>query len=128
VIESVWEYIVKKEARGQFELAYGPGGAWSRLFAGRPGFCGTTVLRDTRDMGRYLTIDLWETEEQREQALAACEKEYAAMADSMASWIESKTELGIYSVLAKGTVRPHLRAGKKSRDVHRGGRRTTRGR
>jgi hypothetical protein len=36
MIEIVWEFVVKEEARGQFELAYGPGGAWSKLFARWP--------------------------------------------------------------------------------------------
>jgi hypothetical protein len=27
MIEIVWEFVVKEEARGQFELVYGPGGA-----------------------------------------------------------------------------------------------------
>ena len=49
MIEIVWEYVVKEEARGQFELAYGPGGAWSKLFARCPGFRGTTLLRDTKN-------------------------------------------------------------------------------
>jgi hypothetical protein len=30
MIEIVWEIVVKEGARGPFELAYGPGGAWSR--------------------------------------------------------------------------------------------------
>jgi heme-degrading monooxygenase HmoA len=68
MVEIVWEFVVKEEARGQFELAYGPGGAWSKLFARCPGFRGTTVLRDTKNPRRYLTIDLWETGAQREQA------------------------------------------------------------
>ena len=46
MVEIVWEFVVKEEARGQFELAYGPGGAWSKLFARCPGFRGTTLLRD----------------------------------------------------------------------------------
>ncbi|HET90192.1 MAG TPA: hypothetical protein ENN99_05570 [Chloroflexi bacterium] len=67
MVEIVWEFGVREEARGQFELAYGPGGAWDRLFARRSGFLGITVLRDAKNPWRYLTIDLWETEAHREQ-------------------------------------------------------------
>src|SRR3990170_7985672 len=77
MIEIVWEYVVKDEARGQFELAYGPGGAWSKLFARYPGYRGTTLLRDTKNPRRYLTIDFWETGAQREQMLAERKAEYA---------------------------------------------------
>ena len=71
MIEIIWEYIVKEEFRGQFELAYGPGGAWSKLFANSPGFRGTTILRDTAVPHPHdLTIDLWDTLDQREAFLA----------------------------------------------------------
>jgi hypothetical protein len=69
MFEFVWEFVAKEEARGQFELVYGPGGAWSKLFARCPGYRGTNVLRNTENTQRYLTIDLWKTEDQRERVL-----------------------------------------------------------
>jgi heme-degrading monooxygenase HmoA len=127
MIEIVWEFVVKEEARGQFELAYGPGGAWSKLFARCPGFRGTTVLRDTKNPRRYLTIDLWETGAQREQALAESKAEYSDLEAAFGEWTESKTEVGIFSVLAEATVRPRGRAGRsKAGEARRSSRRTTR--
>jgi len=91
MVEIVWEFVVKEEARGQFELAYGPGGAWSKLFARCPGFRGTTMLRDTKNPRRYLTIDLWETGAQREQALAERKAEYSDLEAAFGEWTESNT-------------------------------------
>ena len=126
MVEIVWEFVVKEEARGLFELAYGPGGAWSKLFARCPGFRGTTLLRDTKNPRRYLTIDLWETGAQREQALAENKAEYSDLEAAFGEWTESKTEVGIFSVLAEATVRPRGRAGRtKAREAGRS-RRTTR--
>lgn len=119
MVEIVWEFIVKEEARGQFELAYGPGGAWSKLFAQYPGFRGTTLLRGTKNPRRYLTIDLWDTEAQREQMLAEHNAEYAKLDAAFSAWTESETEVGIFRVLAEATVYPRGRA-------RRGSRRTTR--
>jgi heme-degrading monooxygenase HmoA len=124
MVEFVCEFVVKEEARGQFELAYGPGGAWSKLFGRCPGFRGTTVLRDTRNPRRYLTVDLWETGFQQEQALAESEAEYADLQTSLSEWIESKTEMGVFGVLAEATVRPRGRAGRnKAGETRRGSRR-----
>ena len=109
MIEIVWEFVVKEEARGQFELAYGPGGAWSKLFSGCPGFRGTTLLRDTKNLRRYLVIDLWDTEAQREQALAERKAEYSDLEVAFAGWTEFKNEMGIFRVLAEATVRPRGR-------------------
>ena len=110
MIEIVWEFVVKEEARGQFELAYGPGGAWSELFARCAGFRGTTLLRDTKNARRYLTIDLWDTLAQREQVLAERKAECSGLDAAFADWTESSTEVGIFRVLAEGTVRPRGRA------------------
>jgi hypothetical protein len=112
MIEFVWEFVVKEEARGQFELAYGPGGAWSKLFARCPGFRGTTLLRDTKNPRRYLAIDFWDTLAQREQMLAERKAEYSSLEASFGDWTESKTEVGTFRVLAEATVRPRSRAGR----------------
>lgn len=112
MVENVWEFIVKEEARGQFELAYGPGGAWSKLFARCPGFRGTTLLRDMKNPRRYLTIDLWKTEDHREQALAELKAEYSDLDATFDNWTESQTEVGTFSVRAEATVRPRGKPGR----------------
>jgi hypothetical protein len=114
MVEIVWEFVVKEGARGQFELAYGPGGAWSKLFARYPGFRGTTLLRDTKNPRRYLTIELWDAVGQREQVLAERKAEYSNLDAAFAGWTESRTEVGIFSVLAEATVRPRGRAGRSN--------------
>ena len=124
MIEIVWEFVVKEEARGQFELAYGPGGAWSKLFARCGGVRGTTLLRDTKNPRRYLTIDLWDTLAQREQMLAERKAEYSNLVAAFADWTESKTEVGIFRVLAEATVHPRGRARRsKAREARRRSRR-----
>jgi hypothetical protein len=127
MVEIVWEFVVKEEARGRFELAYGPGGAWSELFARCLGFRGTTLLRDTKDPRRYLAIDLWDTEAHREQALAERQAEYSELKAAFAGWTESRTEMGVFRVLAEATVRPRGRARRSAAGEAGGrGRRTPR--
>ncbi len=113
MIEIVWEYLIKEEAQGQFELAYGPGGAWSRLFSQSPGFRGTTLLRDINNPRRFLTIDIWDSLEKREQALAEHQEEYDRLDATFAEWTELERELGVYRVLAEGTVRPRAKTRRR---------------
>jgi hypothetical protein len=115
VIEIVCEVIVKEENRGQFELAYGPGGAWSKLFAQCPGFRGTTLLRDTKNPRRYLTIDLWDTEAQWLQALLERRDDYSGLEAAFSAWTDSRSELGLFRVQAEATVRPRGRARQRGR-------------
>lgn len=112
MVEMIWEFVVKEGAQGRFELMYGPGGAWSRLFARCSGFRGLTLLRDTRNPQRYLAIELWDTEARREQALAEQEAKYSDLTATFADWTESRAEVGVFRVLAEATVRPHGRAGR----------------
>ena len=113
MVEIVWEYVVKEQVRGQFELAFGPGGAWSKLFANCPGFRGTTVLHDIKDPRRYLTIDLWNTEAQRDESLIEHQAEYSDLEKVFEGWTESRTKLGTFSVRAEATVRPRGKAGRR---------------
>jgi hypothetical protein len=113
MIEVIREFVVKEASRGRFELAFGPGGAWSKLFANCPGFRGTTLLRGTGDPRRYLAIELWDSEEQREQALAERQADYSALDTDFADWTESTTETGTFRVLAEATVRPRGRSGRR---------------
>jgi heme-degrading monooxygenase HmoA len=110
MIEIVCEFVVKVAARSRFEMAYGPGGAWSELFARQPGFRGTTLLGDTDNPRRYLTVELWDTEAQREQTLAKNQAEYAKLRAAFCDWTECQNEMGIFRVLAEATVRPFGRA------------------
>ncbi len=127
MVERVQELVIRPEERGRFELVFGPGGAWGSLFGQHPGFRGTTLLRDVQDPRRYLVIDLWEAEGQREQALAAQEAAWSGLEAALAGWAESRQELGTFRVLAEGTVRPHGRAGRSAAgEAHRRGRRATR--
>ncbi len=105
MIQVVWEFVVKDEARGQFELAYGPGGAWSKLFSRSPGFRGVTLLRDAGNPRRYLSIDFWDSEALREKALTEHSDDYAELDASFTEWTDSETELGVFRVLAEATVR-----------------------
>jgi hypothetical protein len=85
------------------------GGAWSKLYATSPGFRGTTLLRDQENPQRYLTIDFWDTEDQRVQMLTEHKAEYSKLEADFADWTEFKTEVGIFRVLAEATVRPRGR-------------------
>jgi heme-degrading monooxygenase HmoA len=114
MIEIVWEFVVKDEARGRFELAYGPGGAWDKLFSQSPGFRGITLLRDTRNPRHYLTFDLWDSAAHHEQALAEHAEEYARLDATFADWTESEAEVGVFVMLAGATVRPRPGAGRAS--------------
>jgi heme-degrading monooxygenase HmoA len=58
----LWEFEVKPGSEDRFEIAYGPGGAWVRLFHRDPHYRGTQLLRDPSRTLLYFTIDYWDSE------------------------------------------------------------------
>ena len=52
-------YKVEAGQVDDFIAAYGPAGAWSRLFARAEGYGGTQLYRDVDKADRFLTVDRW---------------------------------------------------------------------
>lgn len=125
MIQVVWEFIVKESAVGRFQRAYGPSGAWSRLFRGYPGFRGTILLRDTENPRRFLTIDFWETGGHRKRMLTEAKVPYSHLDEVLADLTESEDEIGTFSAPTDVTVRQRPSAGRrKARGVRSTSRRT----
>ena len=59
----VWEFRVVPAAQADFELEYGPSGAWVELFRTAPGYIETLLLHDNADPLRYVTMDRWESKD-----------------------------------------------------------------
>jgi heme-degrading monooxygenase HmoA len=94
----VWQFEIAEEKVAAFEATYGPEGAWARLFATSPDYCGTELLRDAYVPGAYLTIDRWVNEE----AFRAFRKEndaaYETLDRSCDNLTSRETRIGAYSV------------------------------
>lgn len=106
MIEIVWEIVVKQDSQGKFELVYGPGGAWSKLFGSAQGFRGTTMLNDANNPRHYLILAVWDAEAHYEQALRDHVDEYAKLNADLEDWTESRTLLGVFRMRAEAGVRP----------------------
>jgi heme-degrading monooxygenase HmoA len=59
----VWQFEIAEEKIAAFEAAYGPEGAWAKLFRSSSEYQGTELLHDAYVPGNYLTIDRWASEE-----------------------------------------------------------------
>lgn len=99
MIQVVWAFVVRADATGPFERAYGPGGDWARLFARHQGYRGTALLRDVSRPNRYLTVDSWDTVEHRTAMLAREKDEYARIDRACEALTESERELGTFVVV-----------------------------
>lgn len=94
----VWQFEIAEEKVAAFEAAYGPEGAWARLFRSSPSYRGTELLRDAYVPGNYLTIDRWESE----AAFRAFRKDHDAAYETLDRECDSltsrETRVGAYTV------------------------------
>lgn len=102
MIRVLWEFVVKPEALECFVQAYGPAGPWVRLFERFEGYRGTLLWRDQAAPLRFVTVDLWDSGEQRAAMLSAARDEYARLDRELGGLTDSERELGLFEDAPEG--------------------------
>jgi heme-degrading monooxygenase HmoA len=96
---AVWEFLVKRDSIPTFEKLYGPEGAWARLFRESPDYCGTELLRDPNQPGRYLTLDCWTSSAAVQAFKRDHHAAYAALDQESEASTEQETFLGEFETI-----------------------------
>jgi heme-degrading monooxygenase HmoA len=94
----VWQFEIAEEKVAAFEAAYGPEGAWARLFRTSPDYRGTELLRDAYIPDSYLTIDRWTSEEAFRAFRRDHDAGYEALDRTCDSLTSRETRIGAYTV------------------------------
>jgi heme-degrading monooxygenase HmoA len=97
MIALVWRFEVRDAERDAFEEAYGPGGAWARLFARADGYRGTELFR--ADDGTYLTLDIWRSRHDFDAFLAGHRHAYEALDRETEALTRCEHRIGEYEVI-----------------------------
>lgn len=92
-----WEFRPRAGVEKQFEEAYGPGGVWARFFAQGEGYFGTELNQDLKDVGRYVTLDLWVSQEHYERFRAAHAEEYGVIDERCDELTEVEKKIGSFT-------------------------------
>jgi heme-degrading monooxygenase HmoA len=98
MIETIWTYRVKPGKREEFERIYAANGDWARLFAKAPGYEGTSLLRDQREVGRYATVDRWESAEALDAFKKQLTREYEDLDQACEELTKSEEHVGVFEV------------------------------
>ena len=94
----VWQFEIAEENIPAFEAAYGPDGAWARLFRNAPNYLGTELLRDAYVPLTYLTIDRWASEDDFRAFRKDRDSEYEALDRACDLLTSRETRIGAYAV------------------------------
>jgi hypothetical protein len=95
----MWEFRPRPGAEKQFEEAYGPDGSWARLFALDREFVATELIRDLKDPGCYLTVDLWASKAAYEKFREEYAAEYQDIDAKCEALTSEEKELGVFERL-----------------------------
>jgi len=93
----VWKFEVPEDKVAAFETAYGPEGAWARLFRTSPDYLGTELLRDAYVPGSYLTIDRWTSEDAFRAFRKQHDSEYEILDRQCDAFTGKETRVGAYT-------------------------------
>ncbi len=91
----IWRFRVRPDRTVEFREAYGPDGAWARLFRRARGYRGTELLRST-DENTYVTVDRWDSAAEWDTFLETWREEYAALDRACEGLTESEEDLGTF--------------------------------
>jgi heme-degrading monooxygenase HmoA len=94
----IWRFEVEPGCEQEFVEAYGPKGAWAKLFCKAEGFVGVELLRDTSDRTVFLTIDRWRSVEDYEGFKERFAAEYGALDREMERFAQSERKIGDFDV------------------------------
>ena len=92
----IWEFIVEEEKSKTFEDAYGVNGGWVTLFRHSEEYKGTSLLQDSQNPRRYLTIDRWVSKRAYDSFRESHAAEYRALDDKCATLTTSESIVGTF--------------------------------
>ena len=98
---TVWEFRVRAGKRRQFEKAYGPDGAWVKLFRRDKEYIRTDLLRDLGTPRRYVTVDVWSSRAAYLRFKKRKQREYDEIDRKSLSLTEGEVKMGEFYRVAR---------------------------
>ena len=93
----IWEYIVKEKHLEEFKRIYGPTGDWAQLFRKANGYIATDLHQDISDPKRFMTVDFWNTKDDRDNFRNQFPKEFKALDDHCESFTKQEKLIGDFN-------------------------------
>ena len=95
----MWEFHVKESSIAAFEKAYGQNGDWVKLFKKDKGYIKTELQKDINNIGRYVTIDYWTSQEACLNFREKYKEEFAAIDEQCETLTLKEISLGSFALV-----------------------------
>ncbi len=93
----VWQFDVQLNHVTEFEEQYSATGAWAKLFSKSNQFLRTRLLKEAGMSRRYVTFDLWKSEDAFQEFAAEFAQEYKDLNAKTARLTIAETRLGSFT-------------------------------
>jgi len=95
----IWDFLIKKDLKNEFEKTYGNEGIWVSFFKKGTGYSSTLLIKDRTNERRYFTIDQWESQEDYESFKKRNRKEYKKIDNQCEFLADEEKLIGYFSDL-----------------------------
>ena len=99
MIYIVWRFTAKSARVAEFERHYASEGSWAQLFRRSPGYHGSTLLRDSTALNRYLLWDCWDSLASFDSFKLQHGADYAALDKQCEALTEEEIKIGVFKAL-----------------------------
>ncbi len=82
-----------------FEKIYWPDGDWAQLFRKAKGYIATDLHQDISNTSRFITVDLWNTKEDRDNFRKKYSKEFELLDEHCESFTEQEKLIGDFDTV-----------------------------
>lgn len=93
----IWEYLVKEEHLEEFKRIYSPVGAWTELFKKADGYIATDLHQGISDPKRFMTVDFWNTKDDRDNFRSQFSKEFKVLDKHCESFTKREQLIGDFN-------------------------------
>jgi len=95
----IWKYKIKPASKEKFELEYGPGGTWFKLFSKSSSYTGSYLNRDEEDSNVYILIDTWTDKQSYEDFKEKNKEDYNRLSDQFQHLYEREEKVGSFDLI-----------------------------
>lgn len=95
----IWKYTVNPENRDAFELEYGGGGVWEKLFEKADGYEGSYLHRGADDSSVYLVIDRWGSRQAYDFFIFSNNETYKKLNVLLSHLYQSEERIGAFNLM-----------------------------
>lgn len=102
----IWRYRIDPRHRREFLAAYAPDGDWARLFRLDASYVETRLLQDADDPDRYMTIDVWQSQADRDAFRTRYAREFDEIDRRCEAYTLEETLVGDFLELGAAPTNP----------------------